>query len=201
MPRIAIILISILAYISPSHANDFFESLPSTSQQLDGYFNRDSVEMRLAASPLHRIEGIWQFPDNGAQVVIERFNPDKILDSNISYYRIIVLRAPVRSLLPGTTMGYICPSADKDAFTAKLYTRFDGGQKLSHASRFVLTLTDDGHLSFERTGTKISLKPWRLLPYVWRLGINVTKDEHHGINGCIRLFPPPINGPIEPRYL
>ena len=182
--------------------------LIALSLQLNGavtdsiYFNHDLVKERLAAMPLHIIEGIWQFPSDGATIVIER---DGACDSPESgataNYTMKILRSPVRSILPGTEMGTLTATSKRGVYTASIFTDTDGGSRMIKPKRFILTLNDDGHLSFRKQGKSIKIQLWRLLPYVSRLGIRINDDSPRDLDGCRRVYPPPVNGPIEPRYL
>ena len=50
-------------------------------------YDREVVKTRLAAMPLHSIEGIWQFTTDGALIVIERDNAAApATDALTSYY-------------------------------------------------------------------------------------------------------------------
>lgn len=199
-PRLLLAL-SLLAASLSLAAADHIDTLPQVSQTLSGYADIDSIKRRLTSLPLHIIEGIWQFPADGATVVIERFNPDNTRDDGAARYRIVILRSPQRSMIPGTVMGYLSPSAKRGVYTAKIYTAGDGGSTLIRPKRFTLTLNDDGHLSFRRHRSSVYVNVWRLLPYVSRLGVRVRNDNPQDLDGCLRLFPAPVSGPVEPRYL
>ncbi len=76
-PRLLLLALSLLAASLSLAAADHIDTLPQVSPQtLSGYADIDSIKRRLTSLPLHIIEGIWQFPADGATVVIERFNPD-----------------------------------------------------------------------------------------------------------------------------
>ena len=62
------------------------QSIPSQSIVIDGY-EKDSVIARMKQAPLHNIEGVWQFVDDGAVIAIERFNPDYIAGTQTNHYR------------------------------------------------------------------------------------------------------------------
>lgn len=166
-----------------------------------GYYDRDSVEARLRGMPLHIIEGIWQFPSNGATVVIERRQHDGPMTDEVVAYSMILLKSPMRSLYPGTEMGTLKPTSKRGVYSAVLYTDTDGGRRLLKPKNFTLTLNDDGHLGFHRHGSSIKVNIWRMLPYISRLGIRVNNDKPRDVNGCVRVFPMSKDGPIEPRYL
>ena len=92
--------LSLLAASLSLAAADHIDTLPQVSQTLSGYADIDSIKRRLTSLPLHIIEGIWQFPADGATVVIERFNPDNTRDDGAARYRIVILRSPQRSMIP-----------------------------------------------------------------------------------------------------
>ena len=79
LPRLLLALSLLTASLSIAAA-DHIDTLPQVSQTLSGYADIDSIKRRLTSLPLHIIEGIWQFPADGATVVIERFNPDNTRD-------------------------------------------------------------------------------------------------------------------------
>ena len=164
-------------------------------------YERDAVKSRLAASPLHTIEGIWQFTADGATIVIERDHGDSPAVDAATRYRMVIMRSPVRSVLPGTVMGYLLPTAKRGSYSATIYTDSDGGSRLLKPKKFTLTLTDDSHLSFHKHGLKIKVRFWRLLPYISRLGIYTREDNPRDLDGCVRIYPMPVSGPIEPVYL
>ncbi len=167
-----------------------------------GEYDRPVVERRLDSKPLHVIEGIWQFTTDGATVVIERDTGSGSTFNQATRYRMVIMRSPVRSIMPGTLMGTLAPTAKRGIYSATLYTDSDGGSRLLKPKKFTLTLTDDSRLSFRRNGMKLHMRLWRLLPYLSRLGIYTTTDRSgEDLDGCVRIYPAPVNGPVEPRYL
>ena len=121
----------ILAITIPSFGNDTFESIPDTSQQLSGY-ERDSVTNRLRALPLHDIEGLWQWVEDGAIIAIER----DFINEAITRYRMVIVESPQRSIRPGTVMGYLTTTAKRDNFDARIYTDNDLTGLLSKTKSF-----------------------------------------------------------------
>lgn len=166
-------------------------------------YDRDAVKARLDATPLHTVEGIWQFTTDGATIVIER---DVDSDSRPALdaptrYRMVIIQSPSRSVLPGTVMGYLAPTAKRGSYSATIFTDSDGGSRLLKPKKFTLTLTDDSRLSFHKHGMKIKIRFWRMLPYISRLGISTREDNPRDLDGCIRIYPMPVTGPVEPIYL
>ena len=176
------------------------DDIPLTSERLNGY-EPSNVEAHLQPMPLDNIEGIWQFPADGAQVVIERFTPDNYRNDGATRYRLVVIQAPRLSVRPGTVMGYMIPSAKKGHFDARIYTAFDGGLHLSSPKKFILKHSDDGRLSFveHKTGVKVNL--WRMVPYMFRYSISIQDNRPEEMNGCIKIFPSETNHNDAPRYL
>lgn len=183
-------------YIFAFHLDD----IPETAGRLNGY-ERGSVELRLQSMPLNNIEGIWQFPSDGALVVIERFIPDNYRDDGVERYRLVVVQSPRLSVRPGTIMGYMIPSAKKGYYDARIYTSFDGGINLNTPKKFILKHSDDARLSFveHKTGVKVNL--WRMVPYMFRYSISKQDNRPEEMNGCIKIFPKEAEFNTTPRYL
>lgn len=164
-------------------------------------YERDAVKARLDAMPLHSIEGIWQFAADGATIAIERDNDGCPVTDDAVRYRMVIMRSPVRSVRPGTVMGHISPTAKRGSYSATIFTDSDGGSRLLKPKKFTLTLSNDSHLSFHKHGLKIKVRFWRLIPYISRLGITTREDTPRDLDGCVRIYPMPTSGPVEPIYL
>lgn len=207
MTRLISLLIFIASFGCATAENvisdNFLDCLPEKSERINGY-TRKKVENYLSTSTIHRIEGIWQFTASGVMVVVERFQSSDIPDG-AACYRMVLLRAPERSVVPGLVMGYIAPTARKGVYDSRIYTDFDG-QIFLDAKRFTITMNDDARLSFkpEKKGLRFSfyhLFP-RLLPRSYRFGLSGEDTRDASLDGCIRVFPEPTDGDwIEPRYL
>lgn len=182
-------------------ARDLVRDLPSRSDVIAGYGDTDSLRRAMASRPLHRVEGIWQFPSDGATVAVERADTPRAADEAV-WYRMIVISSPCRSLRPGTLMGHIAPTAKDGVYAARIYTSGDGGPTLSRPKSMTLTLTDDTHLTFREHSRTIHVNLWRLIPYMSRIGLRVGEsDAPKDLHGCRRIYPRPNSGPAEPRYL
>lgn len=199
------ILFAVMLLLVPlrHEARELVGKLPVNSYVAEGYDNPDSVRGAMARRALHRIEGIWSFPSDGGAVVIERYSDPSVAGTGgAMHYRMVVLRSPCRSLRPGTVMGYLSATAKPGIYSAQIYTAGDGGPTLRRPKDFTLTLVDDAHLSFRRHSRKLKVNLWRLIPYMSRISMRLSdSDAPTDLDGCTRVFPRPLSGPVEPRYL
>ena len=164
------------------------------------YADIQGVKSELSSRPLHKVEGIWRFPYNGAMVLIERV-ADKPHFDEADTYRMVILRSPSRSLLPGTVMGTFSATSSKGVYSAELFTDSDGGSRLMKSKKFTLTLSGDSRLVFKSRGKKLSVQVWRMITYLSRLYIRSNGSDVANDDGCVKVFPLPSDGPLEPVYL
>lgn len=203
MTRRFVLLMMLVAMTAVgAQARKLVETLPATSVTLSGYSDTDSVRQRLQASGMHRIEGIWQFPSDGAKVVIER---DHSSAGAAIRYNMVLLRSSRRSVPAGTVMGIIAPTSKADVYAASVYTSTLGASRLTGPRRYTLRLDERGRLSMSPDNKfKFSLNFWRYIPYLSN-GLSLrgrtadrTPDD---LDGCVRVFPTPVEGNVQPRYL
>ena len=153
-------------------------------------------------SPLDRIEGIWEFPEDNTAVLIA------LSDQRKRRYDIIIITTPDCRLKPGEKIGELTGSIDPNKFHLSLYsTRRDG--ILSDPSNCLAIFNEkDGSLRVEKRKFKISFKASRYLPKFWKM-LSIfrfsTDDPIEKLpKGLIRLFPNPYSDKIErgaPKYL
>ncbi|MDE6264095.1 MAG: hypothetical protein K2M11_03010 [Paramuribaculum sp.] len=176
-------------------------SLPKESPApLEGYAEVKDIRSRIAELGPHRIEGIWQFPNTGATVAIERVS-DRAQLPGATAYDMVVVRSENRTIPPGTIMGKIAPSAKSDVFDAMIYSSAGRKARLTAAKHFTLTLGEGGsRLVFKRVKSKYSFNFWRMLPYMFRYAVRRNDNTGEAPLGCIKIFPEP-EIPAEPRYL
>lgn len=142
-----------------------------------------SVSLSCFASPADgSIEGIWQWPDDGATMEIKAFSE--------TAYTITLLDSPDLTIPPRTEIGRAVATPRKGSFDATIYTRdaLRPGAKLK-SERCIITLTDNGTLVFApyRTGIRIDLL--RLFPYFWRIRPYRDDSRPNDIDGPRRIFP------------
>ena len=151
-------------------------------------------------SPLDRIEGIWEFPEDNTVVLI------RLADERKRVYDLIVVTTPDCRLKPGEKIGVMTASIDPDKFHLSLYTsRKDG--LLSDPSNCLAVFNEaDGSLRVEKRKYKFSLRSSRYLPKFWRM-LAMFSSENPAVKlpeGLIRLFPNPFSDSIDrgkPKYL
>lgn len=202
MRCLSVLLILALA-LGAAAAGRLVEKLPPVAEVVAGYASEAQIKERMEQAPLHSVEGIWQFPSTGAVVAVER---DEARDKGglAVRYRMVVVRSPQRTLRPGTVMGLLAPTAKKNVYAAEIYTASDGGSRLRSPRSFTLTLTDDARLSFVRnSGLKVYTNIFRMIPYLSRVSFRIYRQQHSSrdLDGCLRLYPMPASGPINPVYL
>lgn len=164
------------------------------------YVSCDSVASRLATRPLGPVEGIWRFPATGAVVAIEQ-DPRSPVGAVADRYTVTVIESPRRSVLPGTVMGHVVPTAESGVYHASLFTDSDGGSRLFRTRRFSLRLTDDSRLIFKPLGWNVKTRIWQAIPYLSRLVWSVTREQDEAHDGCVRIYPRSAGAPSIPVYL
>ena len=161
-----------------------------------GYSDAGEVRTRIAASGPHAIEGLWTFPGSGSVMAIER------MPGSAGEYELRIVTCDDRAVRPGTLLGVMDASGDKNTFDARIYTHGDSDTGvLSSAKRFTLRLDSEGtHLAFERTKGKYRINLWRLMPYLFRFTVRAKDRTGVAPSGCVRLDSE--RGTAErPRYL
>ncbi len=194
-------LLLILAVSLPSMAGGrgVLDRLPTTSELLKGY-RADSVTDRLAAMPLHDIEGLGEFTGQGTLMAIER---DPLTHGAATRYRMVAVRSSDLALRPGTVMGYLTPTSRRGRYDARIYTATtDEGTRLRKLARHTITLSDESsRIIIKPYGRLLRFNWWRLIfPYMYRSLITPIERREDDLDGCIRVYPPPAV-PLNPVYL
>ena len=181
--------------------NNILDQLPNQSSVLKGYEYTDVIT-RLSQAPLHDIEGIWQFVDNATTIVIEQFNPDEIAGEQLHLYRIVIIDSNRLSIEPGTIMGYASVTTKENCFDARIFSDGKLNGILSIPKTLTLNLsTDASRLTFNEYKKEIKINLWRLIPYIYRVGVSFNDTRPKGLDGCIKIYPKSTSAPISPRYL
>lgn len=198
-PRAVAIYLTIALLHLTATAKSVLDHLPD-EPRLAGYESVATVTSRLAANPLHDIEGLWEMTGEGTLMAIER---DPATDGASALYRMIVVRSASLSLREGTVMGYLTPTSKRGHYDARIFSSLsDDRTRLTKPSRNVIMLGDDGsRISFKPYGRILRFNWWRLLlPYMYRTLITPIERHRGDLDGCVRVFPTPAN-PLNPRYL
>lgn len=130
------------------------------------------------------IEGLWQLSSEESVLGIRA--------TSRGNYEIVAIDSPSPGLLPGTVIGTARASAKYGVYDASIYTELGADGGLSKGKDFIVELTDGGDtftLSHYYRG--ITIRPWRLLPYLYRGAVGTRDERPRDIEGCHRLYPKP----------
>lgn len=141
--------------------------------------NADSIKSIFSDRRLAGIEGVWQFPSDGAIVLITR--------SSASIFDVVMVDSPNLNSVNGKKIGNLTITAFDNKFDAKFENKslFNKDINASHA---VITLTQDDALKIEpyTTGKKVNLRRW--IPYLYRV-IEDNNTRPKGLDCARRLYP------------
>lgn len=200
---ITAILILAASFNGVQARDSFLKALPPCSTIEPGYGSADSVRARMASLPLTPVEGIWQMLDGGATVAVERYlSPDLPRDAQPGTYRMIMVKAPVRLVRPGTVIGHLKATARRGIYEARLYSDFARESGLSVPRTFYLHLAADGTtLTFKPRKSPLKINLFSLLPYMYRRMVRLQDTRPDDLDGAIRIYPPVPAAGFGPRYL
>lgn len=142
----------------------------------------------------HRIEGIWEFPDDHTRVLIRRD------DSRQGRYDIVAIESEDTRILPGESIGYLQESALPEKFEMGLFRSRRAGV-LSELGKCLAELNDSKDaLLVKGREIKFSLNTRWLLPSFWRIIRIGLKDPLESLpKGLVRIYP--AKGHRQPDYL
>ncbi len=143
-------------------------------------WDADSIRTALDGRVLDPIEGVWQFPDDGATLLILR--------ASATTFDIIMLDSPRLDVPPGINIGSAAVTPTLRTYDAKLDNKALGDNKLKKSTTSI-TVTDDGVLRFKpySQGWSMSIKRW--IPYFLRITFR-EDSKPDGLTGATRIYPP-----------
>ena len=146
-----------------------------------------------------RIEGLWQFTGQGATILILRDDSPTHPDAEPSSYSIILID-PVdgTSIKPGEIIGQAWPTAKTDYYDCRLKGNVENDNRFH---RFTAHLNDEGHISFVRDKSGMSVSLWRWIPYLFRVTVVKNNQRDPSLDGCIKVYPIQPSTFKSPRYL
>lgn len=181
-----ILLFSFNAYGVQKYYDD---TPPRQSEILKGY-SEDRVKAFLDSIDLDYLEGIWHFPEDMVTLSIERFSSHEF--SERYKYRMVLLNAEDKSLIPGTIMGYILDSAQNDNFYIWIYSQ-QQGNKLVMPQKCIASLSKDNNsIIFQKPALKFKLRInfARFMPSLFKgLGISAEIENKKLPLGFRRVYP------------
>lgn len=169
--------------VSPA-AGDF--AMPQASDCKSGYSDADSVMNRLNAHTLHALEGVWQFPGDGGTIAIERMGVGGGL-----VFDLRAVAAANRRIPPGTLIGRIAATADPDIFQGHIFSSIRKDGSLAKPVEVTISLNRaDASFKIRPIKKKWRFNLYRLIPYMFRMGVSRTDDTPTDLSGCVRICPP-----------
>lgn len=156
-------------------------------------FEPTAVDSIFADKALSPIEGVWRVTGEETLFAV-------VADPGTIFYRIIVVDATNRTLLPGTLMGAATATAQKNSFDALIYSHCSDGA-LSKPKRFTLTIHDNCRMVTAPVTDKLRVNLWRLIPYMYRFSVSRVNNRPDNLDGALRIFPSDSKARTAPRYL
>ncbi len=140
----------------------------------------DSITAIFGGRQPDPIEGLWQFPADGAVLLIEK--------RSASTYDITILDSPSLDVRPGTVIGTAVTTPTAGVYDANFDPKPIKNKRLKKANA-ALKLSD-GYLSFKpyTTGKRVAL--WRWIPYFFRITVFDDNSRPSGLDGARRIYPP-----------
>lgn len=144
-------------------------------------WDEDYVKSLFADRLLDPIEGVWQFPADGASLVIVK--------NSSTTFDIFLLDSPRFDVKPGTLVGSAVISPKKNYYDGELKPR-NLGKKLKLGNQLVTFLVgDNGSLAIRpySDGYKVSFRRW--LNYFFKISISRENGRPKDLDGARRIFP------------
>lgn len=139
----------------------------------------DSIASIFAGRTPDPIEGLWQFPADGAALLIEK--------KSATTYDIKILESPKLDVKPGTSIGTAVTTPTKNTYDAHFDSKKLANKRLKKADAS-LTITD-GHLCFRPYSTGKRVTFWRWLPYFFRVGVHDNNSRPANLDGAEKAYP------------
>lgn len=166
-------------------------------------YRRDAVENRLRRLGPRPIEGLWLLTAGNstkALIAIERTD-SSFFDTGS--YRLVVVEAEDRSIVPGTVIGNATAAIRSNEFDARIASDIKSGIPIRY-NNYTLTLIDGSdRLEISKRSSKFKINFYAAIPYLF-VRPSITSRDGAKTNppapGAIRIFPRPSK-PQTPIYL
>lgn len=149
----------------------------SVSAEWNEKYVRDLFSGRL----IDPIEGVWQFPADGASIVIVK--------ATSTTFDIFLLDSPRLDVKPGTLVGSAVVSPKRNYYDGELKPR-NLGKKMKLGNQSVtFTVNDNGTLTIRpySDGYKVSFRRW--LNYFLKISITRDNGRPKDLDGARRIYP------------
>lgn len=142
-------------------------------------WDMDSVSSIFAGRMPDEIEGVWQFPNDGATLLIRK--------QTATTYEMLMLESPNLDVRPGTAIGQAIVTPTPGMFDANLSAKALGNRRLKKANA-ALELVD-GHLIFRPYSTGKRIAFWRWIPYLFRVSVYNEDTRPRNLDGASKVYP------------
>lgn len=197
MPRLLLILLLVASLAQAAKPPRYVDTLPPKSVVIPGY-SREKAELRTLQSAVLPEEGLYLLTSDGSVVSLESWHPTDRPRDNMTYLRLVAVKAANRSIRPGTVLGYLAPTAKKGTYDARIYTTLHGNGTFSSPKSFRLERQTDGSLIFNKVEHGVIFSWLRILTsplrYRYRSVVDYRPHDRDGMDGLV-----PLASPL-PRY-
>lgn len=152
--------------------------------------HRDQAIHALEGRAIDDIEGVWRWPDDGAEIAILRLTADT--------YSIVALHTGNFHPAPGTVIGKATATAQRHRYRASIATSLGGSGVPGRHRDFIIDVSDASRLALTpvRSGLRVDL--WRLIPYLFRVSVSRRPTNTEGLDGALRVYPRQLTtAPVE----
>lgn len=148
---------------------------------LSAEWDESYVEGLFADRLLDPIEGVWQFPADGATIAI-------VMDTSTTF-DIFLLDSPRLDVKPGTLVGSAIMSPKKNYYDGELKPRNLGNKLKLGKQSVTFTVNDGGTLTIRpySDGYKMSLRRW--FSYFFKISIMKENGRPKDLDGARRVYP------------
>lgn len=174
--------------------------LPCAAATLDPWTDLQAARHWCDSSPLDRIEGVWEFPDDGVRVLIIR-------SVGQSGYELRVIEGADGKFEPGDVIGIVEPTTDPVRFAVRMRTRIGGPLKSLKSWKKCAARLTTGDMALDVAAESRGIN-WNLLgflPHFWRIARMRHSDPQAALpHGLVKIYPSyDGNGSsrFNPRYL
>lgn len=143
-------------------------------------FVNDSIAAIFADRTLDPVEGVWQWPDDGAIMLVRRHTATS--------FDIYLLDSPRADIRPGVKIGELISAPASGNYDCHLSpSALGSGKARSHDCH--VAISEGNRLIFKPYRRHDSLSLLRLVPYVLRVGfLRSTRPDN--LDGARRIYPP-----------
>lgn len=136
------------------------------------------------------LTGLWRMGGDGATFAVLP------VEGSSTSFDIVIIDSPDMSVLPGTRFGHATTTGRSGTYDAELYGDVNPTKR---KLRYILSIDDNGLLTFKsyKRGKRIAL--WRWIPYLFRMTVSDYNTRPEGVDGAVKLYP--AGAPIGPITL